>query len=46
MVDNVSLHNSKKISALIDESNMRQIACVDSVYVGQEESLQKFGRKD
>lgn len=41
-----SPHDSKMFPDLMDESDRGQAAFGDSAYVGQEETLQKYGLKD
>lgn len=46
VVTTASPHDSKMFPDLMDESDRGQVAFVDSAYVGQEETLQKYGLKD
>ena len=41
-----SPHDSKMFPDLMDESDRGQVTFADSAYVGQEETLQKYGLKD
>lgn len=46
VVTTASPHDSKMFPDLMDESDRGQVAFADSAYVGQEETLQKYGLKD
>ena len=46
MVTTASPHDSKMFPDLMDESDRGQVTFADSAYVGQEETLQKYGLKD
>ncbi len=46
VVTAASPHDSKMFPDLMDESDRGQVTFADSAYVGQEETLQKYGLKD
>lgn len=46
VVTTASPHDSKMFPDLMDESDRGQVTFADSAYVGQEETLQKYGLKD
>lgn len=46
VVTTASPHDSKMFPDLLDESDRGQVTFADSAYVGQEETLQKYGLKD
>lgn len=46
VVTTASPHDSKMFPDLMDESDRGQVTFADSAYVGQEETLQRYGLKD
>ena len=46
VVTTASPHDSKMFPDLMDESDRGQVTFADSAYVGQEETLEKYGLKD